>query len=613
MTTPRRRPARLMSVRVAAVGLLAAAAAAAAPAVASAQALSQVPADALVVVKVKQLDLFGNAGKVSTLLQQLGIVDLQPKAKDPLKAFTDQTGIPPAALDAKRDAAMYVPNMPPKADAAADEDEDVKPVVVLLPVADYPALVASMADAKTENGITTGHFKDAPNDMYVAHWGEYAALTPTKSLLSMAHAGMSPTGVAAREMDADDLCAYVNFPALKKVLLPELAKGRGKVKEEATKRMADADAAKKDLASTAIDQGFNIVERFLQDAEPTTIGLNIGKAGVSSRMIVAFAKGSYLGDSIGQLKSTSDPLLAGLPEEKYLVFGGNVTDPKMNTKLFDDITAPIEAKLGALGDKGDQIKKLLGLYKTVAGSTQGATFGLVVPTAAIGQGSLVKMITVMKADATTLMSAQEQMSQVQQELMGDLGIQGADLVKQTVTKDAKTVDGVHFDQIKSEVDPNANNGQAAQVQQAMQYIYGPDGQSVMLGAVNDKTVVQTMGLDEPLLAAAVAAAKADKDVLGGQVKSVDAELPKARSAVVYVDLAQFLTTGLNYAKVMGLNVPVQVPDNLPPLGVSVGSEPDAAAMRVDGFMPTSLMQSLIQAGFQIYLNVPHGGGGGGGF
>ena len=60
-----------------------------------------------------------------------------------------------------------------------------------------------------------------------------------------------------------------------------------------------------------------------------------------------------------------------------------------------------------------------------------------------------------------------------------------------------------------------------------------------------------------------------------------------------------------------MNVGVQLPANLPPVGISVGNDPDAAALREDVFVPTSLMQSLVQAGFQLYLQMPHGGGGGG--
>ena len=605
MTThARRRPVRQTAIRAAAALLATAGGLSAA----HAQALKQVPADALVVVKVNHLDDVNT--KVAALLQQLGVGDLAPQAKDPLKAFTEQTGIPAASLDGKRDAAFFMPNVPAKAgDAPAADDEEQPPAVVLLPVTDYAQFIGALTGAKTEGEVTTGRFKDAPEDTFVAHWGDYAAITPRKELLAIKHEGLAPTGAAGRELDQRDLSVYVNFPVLKQVLAPQLAKGKTKAREETDKKLADADAAKKELAHAALDQGFNIVESFLRDAEPTTMGLTFGKAGVSADMVVAFTKGSYLGNLFGQMKGTGGPLLGGLPDEKYLFFAGSVQDPAMSTKLLDDVLGPVAAKLGALGENGAKLQQLLTLVKSAAASSDGASAGMIVPTAALGQGSLVRFVSVVHGDAEKLRSAQEQMAEMQSGLMAGFGVQGVDVVKSTVTKNVKTVAGVSFDQLKGEIDPAANNGQAAQMQQMMQYVYGPEGQTQLMGVVNDRTLVQTMGIDDALLATIVESAKGNKDALSAQVKAVDAELPKTRSAVAYVDLAQFFSTGLSYAHAMGMNLPVQLPPNLPPVGMSFGPDPDAAALRFDGFVPTSLMQSLVQAGFQIYLNIPHGGGG----
>jgi hypothetical protein len=376
--------------------------------------------------------------------------------------------------------------------------------------------------------------------------------------------------------------------------------------------MGDADPAKRQLGHAAIDQGFNVVDRFLQDAQATTLGLSIGKAGLTGNMIVAFEKGSYLGNLLGGMRTTDGPLLGGLPDEKYLFFGGSVQDPKRVTQLIDDLAGPIVAKLGALGDDGAKVTALIDTYKAALANSDGGSVGLVVPTAAIQQGSLIRYIAVLRADAQKLLDAQEQMATMQQGLMASLGVQGANMMKSTIVKNAKTVDGVSFDSIKSDVDPAANNGAAMQAQQMMSFVYGPDGATMLLGVVNPNTLVTTLGVDDQLLGSTIEAAKANKDVLTAQVKAVDAELPKARAAAAYVDLAQIVTTALSYAHAMGVNMPVQLPPNLPPIGMSLGTDPDAAALRMDGFVPTSLMQSLVQAGFQMYLQMPHGGGGNGG-
>ena len=613
------RPVRVHAPRTAALrvaGLLAAAVALAAPAArgqgmmglggkAGSQALAQVPSDALVVLRINHLDATNK--KVSDLLQQLGVVDLVPQAKDPLKAFSDATGVPAASLDATRDAVVFMPNG--AGGKEEDEEGDQPQAVVLLPVSDYAKFVGGLTGAKTEGEVTTGRFKDAPEDTFVAHWGDYAAVTPRKDLLKGKHDGLTLAGPAAAEMDAKDVCLYVNFPVLKTALAPKLAAAKKEAAEQADDRMGDADAGKKAVAHAAMDQAFNVADSFLRDAQPTTVGLTIGKAGVSANLVVAFTKGSYLGTLLGQMKTTTGPLLAGLPEEKYLFFAGGVADPKMTAKLIDDLIAPITPKLAGMGDTGAKVKQMVDLYRSAAASTDAWSVGGVVPTAALGQGSLIRNVGVIHADAARLMSAQEQTAELQSPLMDAFGLKEANFMKTTVTKGAKTVGGVSFDQVQSVVDPNANNGQAAQAEQVLKYIYGPDGQTALIGAVDAHTLVSSMGVDDVLLAAVVDAAKGNKDVLSAQVKAVDAELPKARSAVAYVDLAQFFATGISYAHAMNVNLPVQLPPNLPPVGVSIGADAEQQALKVDGFVPTSLMQSLIQAGFQIYLNLPHGGGG----
>ena len=582
---------------------------AAAPA-AHAQALDQVPADALVVLKANHLG--DTNAKVIDLLQKLGVTDLVPQASDPLKALEDALGVPATSVDPKRDAAIYMANAPMgNPPAGGDADDAQPPLVLLLPVTDYKAFIGGLTDAKTDGEVTTGHFKNdngTPN--YIVHWGDYAALAPRKELLSGKHDGLKPTGSAARELEQKDVCVYVNFPALKPVLLPELAKARAKAQDQAEQKMADADPAKKQLAHAAADQAFNVAERFLNDAQPTTAGLAIDKAGIAGNLVVAFAEGSYLGKMFGHLKTTDGPLLGGLPDEKYLFFGGSIQDPKMATQLFDDLSGPLLPKLAALGDAGKQATQLVDLFKQAMADSDGGAAGLVVPTAAIQQGSLVRYIAVLHADAAKLMAAQEQAATLSNQLMASLGLPGADLTKTTITKASKTVDGVPFDLVETKVDPAANNPQAAQAQQAMSFIYGPDGQANLIGAVNAHTLVTTMGVDDQLLGSTIEAAKSNKDVLTAQVKVVDAALPKTRSAVAYFDVAQLVTTGLSYAHAMGMNLPVQLPANLPPIGVSLGSDPDASALRMDGYVPTTLLQSMVQAGFQIYLNTPHGGGGG---
>ena len=75
-----------------------------------------------------------------------------------------------------------------------------------------------------------------------------------------------------------------------------------------------------------------------------------------------------------------------------------------------------------------------------------------------------------------------------------------------------------------------------------------------------------LGIDDDLLGQTIDLAKDNKDVLTDDLKLVDAGLPKNRAGVFYLGLDQLLTTGINYAKANGVPVPIQLPNNLPPIG-----------------------------------------------
>ena len=156
-----------------------------------------------------------------------------------------------------------------------------------------------------------------------------------------------------------------------------------------------------------------------------------------------------------------------------------------------------------------------------------------------------------------------------------------------------------------------NNPQAAQAEQLLGMIYGPGGMSGTFGAADDKTFVLAQGADDQVLKELVAAAKSQKDVLSDSpaVKAVSSQLPAKSVLVYYVALDNVLTTAAKYAASFGFVVKLNLPADLPPIGVAGGT--DGSAVRVDGFIPTQTVQSLIAAGLQAYTDAQKGGKGGG--
>ncbi len=140
-------------------------------------------------------------------------------------------------------------------------------------------------------------------------------------------------------------------------------------------------------------------------------------------------------------------------------------------------------------------------------------------------------------------------------------------------------------------------------------VYGPDGQKGVVGEVDAKTLLVVQGGPKQLIDDSVAAAKADSDTLGEQtgVKAVASELPRNRAVVLYVDLGEIVSTGIRFAKGQGLPVNVKLRPNLPPIGMTAGSE--ESAIRVDVFIPDTLIQGMVAAGMQAQQQQNGPGGG----
>jgi len=92
------------------------------------------------------------------------------------------------------------------------------------------------------------------------------------------------------------------------------------------------------------------------------------------------------------------------------------------------------------------------------------------------------------------------------------------------------------------------------------------------------------------------------------VKKVAAELPKQRAAEFYIALDNIATAAVKMMKQQGFAIPFKLPPNLPPIGVSCGT--DGSTARIDMIIPTQLIQSMTAAGMQAFMQMNGGPGAG---
>jgi len=133
-----------------------------------------------------------------------------------------------------------------------------------------------------------------------------------------------------------------------------------------------------------------------------------------------------------------------------------------------------------------------------------------------------------------------------------------------------------------------------------------NGLSGYFGQIDPKTFVSSAGVSDELLEKTITAAKANSDTLGklAGVTAVAKQLPSSRLAAMYIPLDTIIGTGLTYAQQFGFGVQVQLPADLPPVGLTIGAE--GSAVRADSHVPAQLVQSLVAAGMQAFMQMQGG-------
>lgn len=572
---------------------------------ARAQVLQQVPSDALVVIKVGNLKAVSD--KVAKFSEAVGLAAVAPEFANPLASMQDGLGAK-NGMDTAGEMAIV---MTRPADPKKEKGDDL--ALMLLPVSDYKAFIANYADAKTDGAVTT--FKDPKNGRvkYAAEWGKYAAVAMNRKVLDKKPTGLKLSGLAAKEAKEKDAFIFANIPALGELALPELAKARTKVMAEVDKELGqDADAKQfTGVAKAAIGQAIGVAEGFLRDASAASLSLHLNDKGLSTTAMAEFKPNTYGAELAAGVKNTDQPLMSGLPARKYFAVGGIVNAPETTSKMVGTLLDPIGKELAAT-EAGKSFAEAIEALKKGMASTKSAAFGYPMPTGALGADSVVQSISVVKGDAKTIHESQRKTMQAIADVIKLIPEQpGAPKMAYEFAPGGKTLGEVKLDTYAFNLQMDENNPQAAQAQQMMAFVYGPNGMGGVMGQLDKDTFVMVQGANDKTIEEAIKAAKAAKDPLSDQpaIKSVTAQLPAKRALVEYLFLDNMINAGVRYAQGFGLQVKMKLPADLPPIGVSAGSE--GTALRFDAFVPTQTVQSVVAAGMQAFMEFQGGGAPGG--
>jgi len=552
------------------------------------QALEQVPSNATGVFTVKNLQALSD--KIAKLAKTLGVDQMEPRFADPLGSLMTEMDVK-QGLNKSGD--MAIGFIKPTKGAEKQEPD----LVVVLPVDDYKAFLENFDNVKdTGNGISEATVKKNNEKLLIVYRGKYAVAAMNKDLVS-GPGGFKLQGSAVKEAQTRDALLYIDLKSIRS----ELQDGYQKAREEFKKALEDPN-------NPAAAAGMNVkmppfvfamydkaATELINGTRTLAISFNLNDVGLGAALLGDFEPDSYVGKLVAKSKNADRSVLSGLPDRQYLMYGGATLTPEVTQTLFNDFVDILKKNPGDM--KKEDIEKYSETARKSLGSMKSVNFGLVQPQ----QGEpFIQVVELIRGDANQILDTSKQAMPFTNNMMSGMNNQKA---KASIKLgDPTTVDGVKLTPYTVNMEFDEKDATAAQQKQIMAMMYGPNGISGQMGVINPNLFLSIMTPNQQLVSDAIAAAKADKDTLSKSeaLKSVADQLPKQRGAEFYIALDNIAMTAVAVAKQQGLPVQFKLPPNLPPIGVSMAS--DGNTCRIDGFIPTRLVESMTAAVLQAMNN-----------
>ncbi len=566
--------------------------------------LELVPADAPVAVVVPSLS--GLSDKVAVLNEDsLGAT--VPYMGDMLGALRAMSGIT-EGLDDSGSLVVVVTD----ADGLMGHHRpDQPPVVILVPVSDYAALVGNFGGNPGEGEAVTQLVLAGDSPGFAKHLGDYAVIGPTRDQVDRFHPGHA-TGLWTKRMGrtgqrclrTSDLTVIVNIQAMEPTLQPMLQTALVQIKTDVLKTDS-APAPMVNLVKAMATIYGDTATALLRDTSAVVAGLDITSHGVGLTWTCQFEPGSYLAQMFTTGRGTKDQL-ARLPNDDYwLASAMNFRGIAVQT-MAKDLLARIPDGQGdpTVAPAVDMFKHATALLQQTAGVA--TAYRLPDQPGGMMGGRFLSGVTVYETGdgLAYTQSIKEYFEKLQNfmEVINDTSTadqpegehqahpRKASLnVAVKYTSNALQVDGVHVDeyQIQYQLPPEIA-GELGRVAPVMMLLGGSTGQSGYVAA-HDRFVVMTTTRDVQLIKQALAAIKQTTGFgAGGSIDRVRrVALPSHTVFETYLGVGN-LVQGINgFMGMMGLP-PIHVPEDLPPIAAATSVEDHGIANRL--YVPTTVIR-----------------------
>jgi hypothetical protein len=527
-------------------------------------AIDRVPNDAIVVFSIRSIS------ELKADMDALG--DKLPPLKDALADSPLGMVLAMPGLNAEGSVAACI--LGETLDPSAGEP----PMVVIVPVTDAKQFMEGLG-LTAEGDLYTGEIDGNPA-AFKDIGGGFVAMSPTAELLGTFD-GKAGKGAAhtkrlgksgASLADSADLLVYADLAKLKGVI----DEGMGQMKQQMEMIAAMAGPSGEQMQQSMAMME-SVANTLTSEGDLAIMGASITGAGVSFDAGAQFKDGTATFKSL-QHEGGATGILSRVPSMPYfLAFGADTSGEFIRNLVVE--AQKMQGEAGSFFPAEDVMGKLDGMAFVMGTSPAIMAGGL------FANSIVFQQTKEAPALIATMKDAMEKMN----------GTSSNGMKFATSYKRAEaTVAGTPVDSwsMRMSVDPNDPNAMAAQqMSQAMMMIWGPGmGPSGYLAA-GKNGIIQTLSKNTMLVEKALQVADAGGGLgTDAGLKATAANLPEDRSAEAYLGVGEILKTASGFMAMMGGGAGFTVPENLPPVGMSISTVGGAAGTRV--FVPMEILTAI---------------------
>ncbi len=532
------------------------------------EVLDRVPASTPVVVSIGNVNaFFAQAEAITGALKQ----DEAQAGVQMAKAMLSMPGI-----NAEGSAAIAITSL-----EGMNEEGSEPPMVVLMPVSDYAALVGNFGG--TGEGLEMLNIEG--NEVFIQNvGGGYAMVGPQQDVLegfdaSEGNAAEHETmlgDVGQRMSDENTVLVIANMDHLREPMM----QGWQETSQNMRQMMA-MGGQDPEQAEATIDMVDGLMEAFSRDAQRGLMGMSGGDYGFSFEIGASFKGGSELAGTFAQ-SGNAAKLVDKLPGGPYLV-----------AYAIDSSAPGIQAMITKMAEMGGEANNIPGLNPAgFLGKARGMAQSIGLNPAGLMGGLFVNTTAVIDSpDANGLVEM------FGEQIKATNGQVASGLSMTTTFADApEQIGGVDAYKWSMQMLPDMNTPGAMQMQMMMPMLFGPSGgPNGYAAAADENTVVVTYSTSASLLEKAVGAAQNGGELAKNEmVMAQNERLHDEAFGYVYVDMGTILKAVLPTVAMFAGPVNVDIPENVTPLAMSMSSSGGGVGIRT--VVPADLIELMKETG-----------------